>query len=63
MIRRIALLLSVLALASASAGPAIAQGVGSIGGTVSDASRAMLPSVTVTRSLEDDGGVAAVKFL
>ena len=49
--RQSALMLLCLAVAS----PAFAQGVGSIGGTVTDASGAVLPGVTVTLTVAEGG--------
>ena len=48
----------VVLLAAGGAPSAMAQGVGSIGGTVADASGAVLPGVTVTLRL-DNGGVGS----
>ena len=53
-VRTLGALLAVLT----SVAPAMAQGVGSIGGTVSDTSGAVLPGVTVTLTL-DGGGVGS----
>jgi len=49
-IRAPRLLLFVLAAFAVSASPLLAQGFGAIGGTVADASGAVLPGVTVTLS-------------
>jgi hypothetical protein len=53
-VRTLGALLAVLT----SVAPAMAQGVGSIGGTISDTSGAVLPGVTVTLTL-DGGGVGS----